>query len=103
MRSWGITGLERRGNASGNSFLSAARYWVCGVEFISQVFVDPEAFWTFKAGWEKRIWRQHTTPVFSVDSGMHTICFIVGVDAQESNYALRDVNLLDNLTIMVEQ
>ena len=73
------------------------------MEFISQVFVDPEAFWTFKVGWEKRTWRQHTTPAFSVESGRHTMSFIVGDDAQESFYALRDVNLLDNFTIMVKQ
>jgi len=58
---------------------------------------------TFKGGWDKRTWTQHTTPAFSVDSGMHTISFIVGDDAKESNYALRGVNLIDNVTIKVKE
>lgn len=58
---------------------------------------------TFKGGWDKRTWTQHSTPAFSVDEGKHTIRFIVGDDAEESNYNLRGVNLIDNVTIKVKQ
>jgi len=54
---------------------------------------------TFKSDWDKRTWIQHTTDAFSVDSGKHTISFIVGDDAEEDNYKLRGVNLIDNVAI----
>jgi hypothetical protein len=58
---------------------------------------------TFKRNEDKRTWTQHTTPAFSVGSGKHTISFIVGDDAEPSNYQLRGVGLIDNVTIKVKE
>jgi hypothetical protein len=58
---------------------------------------------TFKGGGDKRTWTPHTTSGFSVDSGEHTISFIIGDDAGESNYKLKGVNLIDNVSIKVKE
>jgi hypothetical protein len=54
---------------------------------------------TFKAGWDKRTWTAYTPPAFSVESGKHTISFIVGDDAQEGNGGLKCFNWINNVTI----
>ena len=57
---------------------------------------------TVKNGWTKREWKRHASPVFKVADGSHTIGFVVGDDATPSNYALRGVNLIDNVRIDVQ-
>ena len=47
----------------------------------------------------KKVWTRHTSPVFSVSAGLHTISFVIGDDADPYSYGLSGANLIDNVRI----
>jgi hypothetical protein len=65
-----------------------------------RVLLTLEAYVKPKKGQRgKKVWTRHTSPVFSVSAGLHTISFVIGDDADPYSYGLSGANLIDNVTI----